>query len=132
MQLLRFVIDGRLTFVSSSHLVTAVVRYLRGEPPSMLVTARRVTGGDDGETSAQMAFIDRDRRHHEGSREPRPKPWHESPDPEVQRMWANTIDMINDQAFAELRAAPKDASASGRPERRTGPPRHDPVGYHFG
>jgi hypothetical protein len=99
MQLLRFVIEGRLTFVSSSHLVTDVVRYLRGGRAALDVGdyPTSCVGGDDGKTSAQMALMERDRRQHEGSREPRPKPWHESPDPEVQRMWANTFDMIKDQ-----------------------------------
>ena len=88
----RFEIEGtEVDLVSSSHFVTDVVRYLRGEPPSMFVSARRVKWGDDAVTSAELAFIERDGGNTRFLVNLDPEPRAETQSPEVQGMRANAF-----------------------------------------
>ncbi len=49
--------DTDVDLVGGWLFTTDVVRYLRGEPPAVEVSGRRVVWGDDGETGAMIAVI---------------------------------------------------------------------------
>lgn len=105
-QVLRFEMGGaEVAFMGPWPFATEAVRYLRGEPPSMLVSARQLVLGDDGKTSAMIAVIER-----QGG-DPRfvsrivPAPREARGDPEIQQILDNTYEMIIDQAFGELRVS---------------------------
>jgi hypothetical protein len=106
MQLLHMEVGGNdVDFVGGALFLDEVVRHLHGEPPALLVSARRVVLGDDGDAGAMIAVVERVGGSPTFLSRIIPAPRAGSGDPQTQQILENSYDMITDQAFGELRVS---------------------------
>jgi hypothetical protein len=106
MQQLHMEVGGNdVDFVGGALFFDEVVGHLRGEPPALLVSARRVVWGEDGDTGSMVAVVERVGGNPTFLSRIVPAPLAGSGDPQTQQILENSYDMITDQAFGELRVS---------------------------